>query len=273
MAYFNSLCQITIGETVNLKDSKKTIDAGLNAGKLIVVIGSCSVKYEGRAASKLSEGDRMLIIKKDGTFLVHQSKGMAAINYQGPGSAILTALSEDGNSLMLSAVRKTKNSLPGNVREQIVVNFKNVQFVEAFELQDDKKLKVFGTEGELSSLLMQDLNLIEPGLLPVQQESPLPKGHIDILARDKDNNLVIIEVKRRQAELAAVSQLKRYVDEVSKRKNVVVRGIICAPSMSENSKKMLDEYGFEFYKLNYEIGNPSAKIIGLEKKQKILGEY
>ncbi len=256
---------------MNLKECKKTIDAGLNAGNLIIVIGNCSVKYEGRAASKLSEGDRALIIKKDGTFLVHQSKGMAAINYQGPGSAILTNL--DNNLLTVSAVRKTKHSLPGNVREQIVVTFKSINFVDAFELSDDKKLKVFGTEDELSDLLMQDLHLIEPGLVPVQRESPLPKGHIDILARDNNGNLVVIEVKRRQAELAAVSQLKRYVEEVAKRKNTIVRGVLCAPSMSENAKKMLDSCGLEFYKLDYEISNPSAKIIGLEKKQKILGEY
>ncbi len=258
---------------LELKQCKKVIEAGLNAGKFIMVIGNCSVKYEGRAASKLSEGDRALIIKSDGTFLVHQSKGMAAINYQGPGAAVLTALSDDKSTLTVSAVRKTKNSLPGNVREQIVVNFKSVQFVNAFELSDDKKLKVFGTEDELSSLLMQDLHLIESGLVPVQQESPLPKGYIDILARDAKGNLVVIEVKRRQAELAAVSQLKRYVEEVAKRKNTTVRGVLCAPSMSDNAYKMLENYGLEFYKLNYEIENPSAKIVGLEKKQKVLGEY
>lgn len=258
---------------MELKEAKKKIDSSLNAGKFMVIVGNCSVKYEGRAASKLSEGDRALIIKNDGTFLIHQSTGMAAINYQGPGAAILTALNESGDQLTVSAVRKTKNSLPGNVREQIVVNFRGVEAVESYGMQDDKKLKVFGSEDELSGLLMQDLNLIEPGLVPIQQESPLPKGHIDILARDTNGALVIIEVKRRQAELAAVSQLKRYVEEVSKRKNTVVRGILCAPSMSENAKKMLDGYGLEFYKLNYEISNPSAKIIGLEKKQKVLGEY
>ncbi len=256
---------------MDLKTAKKVVDAGLNSGRFVLLIGNCSVKYEGRAASKLSEGDRVLIIKKDGTFLVHQTKGMAAINYQGPGSAILTSLSPD--SLQISAVRKTKNSLPGNVREQMIVSFKSVQFADAFDLSDDKKLKVFGTEDELSGLLMQDLHLIEPGLQPVQQESPLPKGYIDILARDAKGDLVVIEVKRRQAELAAVSQLKRYVEEVAKRKNTTVRGILCAPSMSENAAKMLESYGLEFYKLNYEIANPSAKIIGLQKKQKILGEY
>jgi len=36
-----------------------------------------------RAASKLSEGDRLLVIKQDGTFLVHQATKMHAINYQG----------------------------------------------------------------------------------------------------------------------------------------------------------------------------------------------
>ena len=120
---------------------------------------------------------------------------------------------------------------------------------------------------------MKDLNVIEPGLIPVQQESPLPKGHIDILARDKQGNLVVIEIKRRKAELNAVSQLKRYVEEVSKRKDCKTRGVLCAPDISENAKKMLDGYDFEFYKLKYDASDVNTKIEGLEKKQKELNHY
>ncbi len=253
---------------MNAEEAKKTIDQSLNQAQLIMTIGTCSVKYEGRAASKLSNGDRMLIIKKDGTFLVHQSKGMAAINYQGPGAAILTSI-DDFGKLTVSAIRKKK----GEISEQITVTFQEISFCHSFDLQDDKKIQLFGTEQDLSNLLMNDLHLIEPGLVPVQQESPLAKGHIDILARDRHGALVVIEIKRRQAELNAISQLKRYVEEVSKRKDCKVRGMICAPDISENAKKMLDGYGFEFYKLNYDASHEDTKIKGLEKKQQELTHY
>ena len=140
-------------------------------------------------------------------------------------------------------------------------------------MKDDQELRLFGSERQLSDLLMQDLQLIEEGLIPLQQESPLHKGTIDILAQDKDKNLVVIEVKRRDAQLNAVSQLKRYVDEIGKRKNVKTRGILCSPSISETALKLLEENGLEYYKLDYEIGNPSAKIKGLQKKQNTLNEF
>jgi RecB family endonuclease NucS len=46
-----------------------------------------------------------------------------------------------------------------------------------------------------------------------------------------------------------------------------------APGVMDSAHKMLDKAGLEFFKMDYEIGNPSAKIKGLEKKQKALGEY
>ena len=120
---------------------------------------------------------------------------------------------------------------------------------------------------------MQDLDVIEKGLKPLKSESTLPKGHIDILAEDKKGNLVVIEIKRRQASLNSVSQLKRYVKEVEKRKDKNTRGILCAPGISPNAYAFLEKEGFEFCRLDYEISNPSAKIKGLQKKQKGISEF
>ncbi|MFQ5405972.1 MAG: endonuclease NucS [Candidatus Micrarchaeia archaeon] len=250
---------------MDFEQAAALVNRAVSQNKTLIAVGKCVVKYEGRAASKISEGDRVLLIKSDGAFLVHQSTKMTAINYQGPGALIESKVVPEG--LVVSASRRKP------VKEGIEVTFSKIDFIQSFDLKDDKKLKVFGSERQLSNLLMDDLHLIEPGLTPLKSESPLSKGVIDILAEDKNKSLVVIEVKRRSAHLDAVSQLGRYVKEVGKRKNCKVRGIIVAPSISPSALKMAEKDGLEYFKLDFEVSNPSAKIKGLQKKQKILGEY
>lgn len=250
---------------MKLSEVKRAVNEALDKKKLVILVGRCRVKYEGRAASKLSEGDRLLVIKPDGTFLVHQSTKMSAINYQGPGARITSAVK---NRKLVVIARRRKP-----LTEIIEVEFSRVDYAGSHEMQDDKKLRLFGSEKQLSGLIMQDLHLIEGGLKPLKRESTLNKGAVDILAEDKLGHLVAIEVKRRDAGLAAVTQLNRYVKELRKRKGGVVRGILCSPHITSNALKMLEQEGLEYYKLDYEIGNPSAKIKGLQKKQKALGEY
>ncbi|MEM0372914.1 MAG: endonuclease NucS [archaeon] len=240
--------------------SKKAIDERYN----LIVVGECSVRYHGRAASKLSSGERIVIVKQDGSFLVHQNKNLAAINYQPPKGIVSCELSD--GTLTLRAQR----SKPKEILEAI---FTRVFFANSFALKDDSDIKVFGTEKNLSNLLMQDLSVIEKGLRPLKNESIVPRGHIDILAEDIKGRLVVIEVKRRTADLSAVSQLKRYVHEVAKRKDKETRGILCAPSISPNALAFLEREGFEYVRLDYEVSNPSAKIRGLEKKQKGISDF
>jgi len=255
---------------LSLEDAERTVREATHGRRLCLVVGNCRVNYSGRAASKLSEGDRLLVIKGDGTFLVHQGKGMTAINYQGPGSTVSTKL-EDG-ALIIESHGKKKPNVP---QEKIEVRFSHVHFAQAFDLRDDSKLSVTGTEEELAKLLMQEPDRIEPGLQPLKQESYRRHGDIDILARDKEGRLVVVEVKRRTAELAAVTQLRRYVEELAKRKNEQqVRGILAAPGISESAKRMLEEWGYEFAKVGYEAHeHEHAKIKRVERKQKSLSEY
>ncbi len=191
---------------------------------------------------------------------------MKAINYQGPGSVTKAELDAE-NHLVLTSER-TKP-----MKESIIVTFASIATIHAFSLKDDSKLKLFGTERELSGLLMQDLSVIEKGLKPLQQESSTRRGPMDILAEDALGHLVVIEVKRRSAGLDAVTQLHRYVEEMAKRKGVHTRGILCSPEITPNALTMLQNWGLEYQKLDYEISNPSAKIRGLEKKQQTLEEF
>lgn len=238
------------------------------SGRLCLLVGNCKVTYSGRAASKLSEGDRLLVIKGDGTFLVHQGKGMVAINYQGPGSKVLARVVDD--VLIIESKGKLRPNTP---QERIEARFSRVDFAQAFDLRDDSKLKVSGTEEELAGLLMQEPDRIEQGLTTLKQESARTHGEIDILARDKKGNLVVVEVKRRTAELAAVTQLRRYVEELAKRKNEHVRGILAAPGISDNAKRMLEEWGYRFAQVDYDASQPKTQIKRVLRAQKGLLEY
>jgi len=248
---------------MELTEAQAIVEDAVSAKKMVIVVGDCSVKYHGRAASKLSSGERVVIIKGDGSFLVHQNKGMAAINYQPPKGVITTELSD---TLLIRASRQSP-------RELLEATFSKVFFAQSFALSDDSSLRVFGTEKNLSDLIMQSPDLVEEGLTVLNQESPLSKGKIDIFARDKKGNSVVIEVKRRTAGLKEVTQLQRYVDEVDKRLDTSTRGILCAPKITPAALHMLEEKSLEFRTLDFEIHNPSAKIKSIRKKQKGLGDY
>lgn len=153
------------------------------------------------------------------------------------------------------------------------MEFHSIEFADSFQLRDDNRLKVFGSERELTQLLMQDLECVEAELVPLKNKSDVRRGTIDILAEDFRKRLVVIEVKRRRAGLDAVTQLARYVEEMGRRRDRQTRGILCAPGITENALKMLEGEGLEFYRLDYEVGNPSARIRGLQKKQRMLQEF
>lgn len=242
---------------MEFKQVQSIISKAVQKKQLLCVVGGCRVEYWGRAASKLPQGKRMLLIKGDNSFAIHQNKNLRPINYMA-GARISSDLS--AGTLILSAQRRKP-------AEKITVTFYNVDFAQAFEMNDSSDLRLFGSESELSRALMEDLSFIEPGLKPANQECPFRKGIVDILAEDSKRRLVVIEVKRRKASYKAVSQLYRYMKEVQKLKGRKSRGILLAPDIHKKARDLLEEYGLEFARLEFEIGNPKAKIKGVHRKQ------
>lgn len=245
-----------------LAEAKTKIDESINSGKMLIVIGECFVQYQGRAGSKLPKGKRMLLVKGDKSFAIHQNTKLRPINYMMNASASVV-LDSEKKALVISALKRKP-------KEKIDIFFYNIDFVESFEIEGEKELRLFGSERELSDLLMQDLSVLEKGLVALKKEQILRKGIIDIMAEDKDKNLVVIEVKRRRADLNSIRQLHSYMHQVASLKGRKTRGIICAPSIGKPSMELLEKYGLEYCKLDYEIHNPRAEIKGLEKKQSTL---
>ena len=71
------------------------------------------------------------------------------------------------------------------------------------------------TEFELESFLYTNLDLIEPGLRPMSRQHVLTNGRIDIMGKDKDGNIVIVEAKV-TSDSDLVWQSQYYVKEMEK---------------------------------------------------------
>jgi RecB family endonuclease NucS len=248
---------------MQLSQAKERLDQALARKDLIMLVGDCEVKYQGRAASNLPMGSRLLLIKGDGSFAIHQNRLLRPTNYLMSNS---WSVNLENDTLIISATKR-------NPVEKLTVFLKNVEMLNVHMMEDrESDFKLVGTEKELNDQLMGDLEVLEKGLKPLKQEDVLRKGFVDILAEDKDGNLVIIELKRKQADYNAVMQLQRYVNELRKIKNRKVRGIIVAPSIGRPALELLKNNGNEYYSFEFDVTQPRATIKGIDTKQRTIFE-
>lgn len=214
------------------------INYALKKNETIVFTAECEVKYSGRAEAFLPVGDRLIIIKNDKTLLVHQPQGNNPINYMRANSHH-TIIKDEGKIILKSQNLENKDFM------EIILN--KIYFVNSQDLKDGQKVQLTGSEKDMSDMIYENPEIIEPGFRGVSREEQTKYGFIDVLGIDKDNNLTVVECKRYKADLGAVQQLRRYVEKIEETKGIKgVKGIVAAPQITDNAKKMLEDWGFKF---------------------------
>jgi len=215
------------------------LDEALSKRAFIIIISCCRIKYKGRATSKLGLGDRTIVIKSDGSFLVHQDRNLEPVNWQPPNCKFKAVINE--GKVQITGFRR-------NPHESLEVEINKTYLASYHVGSDSKTLQLAGYEEDMRELIFKEPHLIEKGFRPTSREYSVTKGFIDILGKDENDNLVIIELKSRRAGINAVKQLKRYFDDFEDDKKFV-RGILAAPSITENAMELLEEYQMEFKEL------------------------
>ena len=71
---------------MDLAEAVERIREAIRSKRLLIVVGRMEVSYAGRASSILGSGDRVLMIKPDGSVLIHRPMGYEPVNWQPPGS-------------------------------------------------------------------------------------------------------------------------------------------------------------------------------------------
>lgn len=197
----------------------------------------CSITYDGRAYSTLEKGKYLILYKPDGSFLIHGADLCKPRNYQGAGSK----LTIEGNKLISI-----------NKKEKIIVEIYTVLYNIPLEDWSTSQIKIQRTEKELSDKIYNNWGeYFDDEFYIIQQEFKTDLGSIDIVGITMQNEYYVVEVKRRKAAIAGVTQLKRYVD-VLQDDGITAHGILASPEIGQNALKYLEKHNFRWLEVGFD---------------------
>jgi RecB family endonuclease NucS len=108
--------------------------------------------------------------------------------------------------------------------------------------------RIFAYEKELKSTLRRQLERVEPGLVEADggQERAVATGKVDITARDKDGNYVVIELKVGPCPNGALEQVLAYSTDLEAETGTPCRAVLVAAQFSDRlraaAKRARDVY-------------------------------
>jgi RecB family endonuclease NucS len=184
-----------------------------------LLVARCEVRYSGRLTAVLPEAVRLLILKADGSVLVHDDAGgYKPLNWMtGP-----TLVEELGDVLV---VRKAKTEDVLEIRLVEVLSDVAHEMGESVALQKD------GVERDLQDVLAAAPSALGEELILVKREWPTEIGPVDLMCKDEDGEWVAVEIKR-IGTIEAVEQLTRYLAFIrADPAKAACRGVLAAQSI------------------------------------------
>jgi endonuclease len=239
-----------------LTEAAAAIEKALAQRRTLVVAGNCHVHYVGRAKSTLEPGERLLIIKADGSLLVHRPTGYEPVNWQPAGSVF--HIQTNPTELEVHGVRQKP-------RESVRVSFDKIYMLSALNLSDSGDFLLNATEDDMHRAILLKPELIEEGFKPISWEKHVEPGFVDIYGEDKNGKLVIVEVKRKTATKEAALQLAKYIEPIKAKVNREVRAVLAAPGLGKDVQRMLFTLGLEYKALDPKVCAEVLKKTGNAK--------
>jgi RecB family endonuclease NucS len=233
--------KISVLKEPTLTEAAALIEKAFVQRRTLIVAGACEVNYAGRASSTLEPGERILIIKADGSLLVHRPVGYEPVNWQPAGSIFHVQVKNNG--LEVHGVREKP-------RESVRVAFTKIYMISALSLVDSGVFLLHASEDDMHRAILLKPELLEEGFKPISWEKKVEPGFVDIYGEDKNGKLVIVEVKRKTASKEAALQLSKYVEPIKAKVNREVRAVLVAPSLAKDVQRMLVTLGLEYKALD-----------------------
>jgi RecB family endonuclease NucS len=168
-----------------------------------LLVARCEVTYSGRLSAYLPEAVRLLMLKSDGSVLVHaDSGGYRPSNWMTPPTVI-----EESDGLIV--VRKRA----GKAEDRLEIRIAEILSDQQHVMDELAGLEKDGVERHLQELLADRPGCLEEELRLVRREWATDVGPVDLMCRDCEDGWVAVEIKR-VGTIDAVEQLSRYLERI-----------------------------------------------------------
>ena len=216
-----------------------------------LVVATCTVQYTGRLTSHLPLAKRVLMLKSDGSILVHSDGGSyKPLNWMSPPAALVEA--EPTEEQADAGATKVWTVTHKKTGDALTVQVHEIESDASFELGTDPGLVKDGVEAHLQELLADQIQTLGEGFELFRREYMTAIGPVDILARDGDGATVAIEIKRR-GEIDGVEQLTRYLELLNRDPRFApVSGVFAAQEIKPQARTLAEDRGIRCVVLDYE---------------------
>ncbi|HSS67180.1 MAG TPA: endonuclease NucS [Nocardioidaceae bacterium] len=230
-----------------------------------LVIARCQVDYAGRLTAHLPMATRLIVVKADGSVLVHSDDGSyKPLNWMSPPCTLVEGVDDDGRPEWVVEA-KTGDTL------RIVID--EVIADTTHDLGVDPGLQKDGVEKHLQELLADHPASISDGLTLVRREYPTAIGPVDLLCRpdraiaveyEDGASHVAVEVKRK-AGIDSVEQLTRYLELLNRDPLLApVRGVLAAQTIAPQARTLAEDRGIQCVVVDYDelrgMDDPTVRL-------------
>ena len=231
-----------------------------------LVIAKCSVDYEGRLTAHLPLATRLLLVKADGSVLVHSDGGSyKPLNWMSPPCAMAEVSPEEHETADgVTAVWLVQHA---KSEDRLRVLIHEVLHDSSHELGVDPGLVKDGVEAHLQKLLAEHIHTLGDGWSLVRREYMTAIGPVDILCKDHLGGSVAVEIKRR-GDIDGVEQLTRYLELLNRdpllNAKGAVRGIFAAQEIKPQARVLATDRGIACALVDYDalrgLDDPTERL-------------
>lgn len=216
-----------------------------------LVIANCSVDYAGRLSAHLPLATRLLMLKADGSLLVHSDGGSyKPLNWMSPPCTL--TVDQPDELQRAAGIAEVWRVTQAKTADMLVVSIHEILSDTSHELGIDPGLQKDGVEAHLQKLLAEQIHLLGDGHVLVRREYMTAIGPVDILARDASGAAVAVELKRR-GDIDGVEQLTRYLELLGRDPHLApVQGVFAAQEIKPQARVLAEDRGIRCLVLDYD---------------------
>jgi RecB family endonuclease NucS len=209
-----------------------------------LIVARCEVRYSGRLNAVLPQALRLLMLKDDGSVLVHADTG----GYKPSNWMTAPTIIEEEPTRIV--VRKRAG---GGTEDRLEIDIAEIVSDVTHDMGEAAALEKDGVERDLQEALAAAPEHCGEGFRLVRREWPTDIGPVDLMCRDGADDWIAVEIKR-VATIDAVEQLTRYLERIRRDPaKASCRGVLAAQSIKPQARVLAEARGLDCVEIDLAV--------------------